>query len=210
MKQILTLLILLLGGLYGFAQFTTDFTITDLNNEGLTNAVQKSLNTLVNELNNAHSAKRTPQLTGMNLDERTKQSILLLWENSPFRGDETEIVEPGITSGNEYEVRNIPFIFTDLEKSDQYHEVAITFDGRGTLTSFHIAISQNLQRQVLKTGASVKDARRRQIILDYVEQFRTSYNTKDITFLNQVFSEDALIITGKVVKVKPTPENNFV
>lgn len=42
--------------------------------------------------------------------------------------------------------------------------------------------------------------RRRQLILDYVEHFRTSYNQKDINFLNQVFSDDALIITGKVIK----------
>ena len=33
-------------------------------------------------------------------------------------------------------------------------------------------------------------------------QFRTSYNTKDIQFLEQVFSDDALIITGKVISQK--------
>ena len=40
------------------------------------------------------------------------------------------------------------------------------------------------------------------MILDYVEQFRTAYNQKDINFLNQVFSDDALIITGKVITTK--------
>ena len=42
--------------------------------------------------------------------------------------------------------------------------------------------------------------RRRQLILDFVERFRTAYNQRDIQFLNQIFSDDALIITGKVVK----------
>ena len=40
------------------------------------------------------------------------------------------------------------------------------------------------------------------MILDYVEQFRTAYNQKDIDFLENVFSDDALIITGKVIRRK--------
>lgn len=56
--------------------------------------------------------------------------------------------------------------------------------------------------KVLKDNKDVTDSRRRQIILDYVEQFRTSYNQKDINFLEDVFSEDALIITGRVIKRK--------
>ena len=45
---------------------------------------------------------------------------------------------------------------------------------------------------------------RRQEILSYVEQFRTAYNEQDIHFLDNIFSEDALIITGSVTKVKKT------
>ena len=66
-----------------------------------------------------------------------------------------------------------------------------------------------MYRRVIEQGEEVTDFRHRQMILDYTEQFRTAYNTKDIGFLNQIFSEDALIITGKVIKVAPTKENNF-
>jgi hypothetical protein len=55
---------------------------------------------------------------------------------------------------------------------------------------------------VIKSNLELTDLRRRQLILDYVEQFRTAYNQKDINFLNQVFSDDALIITGKVIQQK--------
>ena len=55
---------------------------------------------------------------------------------------------------------------------------------------------------VIKSNLELTDLRRRQLILDYVEQFRTAYNQKDINFLNQVFSDDALIITGKVITTK--------
>ena len=52
---------------------------------------------------------------------------------------------------------------------------------------------------VIKSNLELTDLRRRQLILDYVEQFRTAYNQKDLPFLKQVFSDDALIITGKVI-----------
>lgn len=44
------------------------------------------------------------------------------------------------------------------------------------------------------------DATRRRQILNYCEHLRTAYTTKDIDFLRQVFSDDALIIVGNVVR----------
>ena len=45
-----------------------------------------------------------------------------------------------------------------------------------------------------------KDAANRRMILNYCEHLRTSYTTKDIDFLRQVFSDRALIIVGNVVR----------
>lgn len=208
-RKIITLTICLLCGVHqAFAQYNTEFTITDLNDEGLTVSVQKTLCELVNELNTAFAEKRTPKISKMNIDDRTQTSILMLWDNSPFRCDETEIVERAIKSNNEFEIRNIPFIFSELDPDDQYHEVAISFSKSGQLTSFYLTIEQNLYSQVIRSNTTVSDFRRRQMILDYVEQFRTAYNTKDISFLNQVFSDDALIITGRIIKPKATKDMN--
>ena len=44
------------------------------------------------------------------------------------------------------------------------------------------------------------DAARRRLILNYCEHLRTAYTSKDIDFLQQVFSDEALIIVGNVVK----------
>lgn len=44
------------------------------------------------------------------------------------------------------------------------------------------------------------DAVRRRQILNYCEHLRTAYTSKDIDFLRQVFSDEALIIVGNVVK----------
>ena len=54
--------------------------------------------------------------------------------------------------------------------------------------------------KVIAGKLEVKDADNRRMILNYCEHLRTSYNTKDIDFLRQVFSDQALIIVGNVVR----------
>ena len=55
---------------------------------------------------------------------------------------------------------------------------------------------------VLKKGKDVTDHRCRELILDFTERFRTAYNEHNINFLDAIFSDDALIITGKVIERK--------
>lgn len=194
---------MLIGVVQAFAQYETDIFLTDLNNERLKSSAEKTMSEMITEINNAFAEKRVPQISKMNISKSTQMSILNMWENSNFRCDKIEVVEPAIHYGGEYEVRNIPFVFPEMAKDEQIHEVAITFNASGTITSFHISIDKNLYRKVFSAGEEVKEFRRKQMILDFVEQFRTSYNTKDLVFLNQVFSDDALIITGRVVKTMP-------
>ena len=54
------------------------------------------------------------------------------------------------------------------------------------------------------------DAEHRRVILNYVEHLRTSYTTKDIDFLNQLFSEQALIVVGNVVRSLPQKEKGYL
>lgn len=57
--------------------------------------------------------------------------------------------------------------------------------------------------EVISGKLEEKDATNRKMILDYVEHFRTSYTTRDIDFLNQLFSENALIIVGRMIYSSP-------
>lgn len=47
------------------------------------------------------------------------------------------------------------------------------------------------------------DSLSRRKILSYCEHLRTAYTTRDIDFIRQVFSDNALIIVGHVVKTGP-------
>lgn len=65
-------------------------------------------------------------------------------------------------------------------------------------------------KRVISGDLEEADAANRRLILNYVEHFRTSYTTKDIDFLEQLFSENALIIVGTVIKSLPQSEVNYL
>ena len=202
MKKILALLFCFFVSFSLRAQYKTNVSVSDLDNQSLKSKIETNLSNLLSAFNNACLTQISLDLSGFNIDVNAKKSIEMLWKNSPFRCEETEIVEPALKlyAINEYEIRNIPLIFTKLD--NEYHEIAISFDMNGKIKSFHITLEQNVYENVFKARKDVTDLRRRQIILDYVEQFRTAYNTKDINFMNNIFSDDALIIVGRVVTVK--------
>ena len=58
-------------------------------------------------------------------------------------------------------------------------------------------------QKIISGQLSDVDSQNRKIIIEYMEKFRNAYITKDIDFLEQLFSEDALIIVGKVIKKAP-------
>lgn len=55
-------------------------------------------------------------------------------------------------------------------------------------------------KNVLSGRLEISDSLSRRKILSYCEHLRTAYTTKDLDFIRQVFSDDALIIVGHTVK----------
>lgn len=185
-----------------------NFTISDgIDNAAIKSKIENTVSKMLSEINDAQDDKRNLNFSAMgSIGTRVQQSMSMLWENSPFMCTDDEIIEHCLTTGTGYQVRNIPLMMKPIGDrefgEDEYQEAVISFDKQGNVESFYLSISMNLYMNVIKSNLELTDLRRRQLILDYVEQFRTAYNQKDIKFLNQVFSDDALIITGKVITTK--------
>jgi len=203
-RKICLLLILVTIGARG----QISFTLSDgIDNSTVKSKIESEVSRMLTEINAAQEAGRSLNFSAMgNIGTRVQQSMAMLWENSPFMCTDEEIIEHCLTTGSGYQVRNIPLMMKPTGErefgEDEYQEAVISFDKQGNIESFYLSISMNLYMNVIKSNLELTDLRRRQLILDYVEQFRTAYNQKDINFLNQVFSEDALIITGKVITTK--------
>ena len=207
MKRSLVITLLLLVATYAFAD-SVKFTISDgIYDKTIQTKIESEVSLLLTEVNNAQTSGRNINFSALSLNTSAQKSMAMLWENSPFICTDEEIVESCITTSTGYQIRNIPLMMMPRKdrnfNENEYQEAVISFDKKGNIESFYLSINMNLYMNVIKSNLELTDLRRRQLILDYVEQFRTSYNTKDINFLRQVFSDDALIITGKVIKQKP-------
>ncbi len=208
MKRIFYSLMLMFAGLSWITNAgAVNVTITDgIDNVAIKSRMEKSIVRILNEINAAQSAHRRLDFTVMGVNKQVQNSMEMLWQNTPFICVDDEIVEHCITTGAGYQIRNIPLLMKPASErefnEDEYQEAVINFDKKGNVESFHLSISMNLYMNVVKSNLELTDLRRRQMILDYVEQFRTAYNQKDAEFLNMVYSDDALIITGKVITQK--------
>ena len=189
------------------AQYSTDFRVTEVEDDELAANIDLAISGLLTAFNNAQGNGDVPHIAGIDITPEVEQNIMKLWADCPFRCVDTEVVERATkTPRGEYEVRNIPLMMVPIDGQSKdvswkkYQEAVFVLDKNGMVTDFHLALDANLYIKVMSSALTVDDVIRRQLILEYVERFRNAYNLKDLDFLETIFSDDALIITGKVVK----------
>ena len=202
------LFILLLNPLFAKGQYATYLTVTDIDNASVSGTMERTASQLLSNFNDAFFNNKKPDLNIKGLDGDGKKSILSMWETAPFRCIETEIIERGYSTPAGNQVRNIPLFLKNVPEDDSYAEIAINFNRKGELTDIYFTVDYHNYMEILNAeNNDVTDLRNRNMILDFVENFRTAYNRKDMSFLQKVYSNDALIITGKVVRVKENSDN---
>lgn len=181
-----------------------------MHNQQLKLKMERAVSVVFTEINRSHEVNlKKLDFSETYITRGAKQELNMLWENDHFRCVEEEVVERCLTTRDGYQVRGIPLIVNAATDNEElgYQEAVINFNKEGVITSVYYTINPdlytNLMGSVMKNKRNeVTDLSERMMILDYVEHFRTAYNQKDLRFLRQVFSDDALIITGKVIKVR--------
>jgi len=201
-KIIIISSVLMLISQVTLAQFNTKVLITDITNTSLKKKMQLNASSFLTSLNTAFAKEKTPKISSTAMSKPAIASVLSMWEMSNFRCYETDVIERALKrSQGGYEVRNIPIFMKEAPEDDQYQEIVIVFTNTGVIDNIYLSMETNRYNQLINEGADVTEYRHRQIILDFIENFRTAYNRKDIDYLNKVYSDDALIITGRVIKV---------
>jgi len=192
-----------------------------IDNPQLKEKMERAVSSVMTEINRSYDANKAKLAFAENYMIKDAQAELnKLWENERFQCVEEEIVERLLTTHSGYQVRGIPLIVKTADEDEElgYQEAVINFDANGVIVSFYYTINPELYSRLRMNQSQdkryeVTDLKDRMMILDYVEHFRTAYNQKDLKFLRQVFSDDALIIVGRVIKTKKTevmPSGNKV
>ena len=149
----------------------------------------------------ADNGEKTVKLSKDNVSKTAIEEIKEIWKSSAMSCPPMNLNCRCLKTSNGYQVRGIP---VDILEARQ--ELTISFDPDGLISNVAIAIDMNRYEELMAQKQSDLDYARRQIIVDFIENFRTAYNRKDNAMLNSVFSDKALIITGRVVKEKPNSD----
>lgn len=214
MRKIFTLFFVMLAvclhtSAYNQVRLVINDGIDDLQ---LKEQMERAVSFVMTEINHSYDNNRSKLSFSVNYMQKDAQNELnKLWENEHFHCVEEEVVERLLITHSGYQVRGIPLIVKTANDGEElgYQEAVINFDANGVIVSLYYTINPELyshlrMNRLQDKRFEVTDLKDRMMILDYVEHFRTAYNQKDLKFLRQVFSDDALIIVGRVIKTKKT------
>lgn len=176
-----------------------------ISNSALRSSMEMRVSNLLTELNSACAQNRDLELGTLHLTPKASQSLQMLWKNFHFSCDEQVIQQLCLQDVNGYEVRGIAITLTPMGNNfngELNRELTICFAPDQEITGVHMALANNVYASIVDKGKNVTDTRRRLEILKFVEDFRSYYDEKDIEALRYIYSDDALIITGKVIQRK--------
>jgi hypothetical protein len=198
MKKNLLPLLLLLIPFFCFSQ-TKDVSVTitgGISNSSIKKKIEANTSTLFSAINTAYLFNKTDiKLSEKYATINAIEQINEFWDKNAFYCTTNSIKEQLLGRNNLYQMRNIPCVFGNDEQLD----VVINYTSDGIINDFYVALELNQYKNVMD-AKGVVDQTRREIILNFIENLRTSYIKKDIDFIETLYSDNALIITGKVIK----------
>lgn len=181
--------------------------VEGLSDENLKTTMENNVNALMEALNTAASQNdKSVKLSKENLTNEAIKEIGLIWKSSAMICPPLNIMSKCLKTPNGYQVRGIPVDLIEADENEKRQELTVDFLPSGKISSVAIAIEMHRYDQIMAEKSSDIDYVRRQVIIDFVENFRTAYNRKDLKLLTSVYSDKALIITGKVISEKPNSD----
>ena len=109
--------------------------------------------------------------------------------------------------GDEVYCRSVPMDFAFSTNDKHFVEdVVFVLDSTARVSGLMFALEDRTVQDIL--SKSKWDDKHKMVLIQFLESYKTAFALKDIDYLSSIFSEDALIITGRVVK-KVSVENQI-
>jgi len=207
-KKLFYLLVLLLfSGQTLKAQLETcNLVITDgIQNEQLKRTIEKNVSEFLTACNTAIMKGGKPDLNKKATTADAQKRFSAIWETSSIGCSVSTLERKCLTrTAGGYQIRDIPVTMFDAPEKDQNQEIIINLTADGKIDDIFIAITQ--YTDLLSANEKTEDLALRVMVLDFVENYRTAYNRKDINLIEDMFSNNAVIIVGKEVRQKPNSD----
>lgn len=210
MKKLLSALLFIISCPFiALADDDVTFEIADGLQGPLKTKIEKQLSRLLTAINTAASAG-TDELNfkGIQFEnsETANQTICGLWNSVHFHTQDDDFYENCLSRKRAghvigYQIRNIYMDMIPVDdsyKEEPTKEFTVDFDTQGRISDVNMAMSKLQYQELLKAGEELQDLDNRQEVIYFCEQFANAYHKYDIQFMQDIFSDEALIITGRV------------
>ena len=204
------LLILSLWTVTGLAASGTSIKIVEgLDNEELRLVMEESLMNMVDDFQKAADAgAKNVKLSKDYMTSDAIDDVKLIWKSSAMTCPPMNLKCRCLHTSTGYQVRGIPIDMVEADENERRQELTVDFTPQGIINNVSISIDLHRYEELMAEKTSDLDYARRQIIINFVENFRTAYNRRDLKLINSVFSDKALIITGKVLLEKANSDTD--
>ena len=205
MKKLLCFLFGLFVMLSGYAQ-KVNFEFSDGIEEGiLKTKMEQQMSSLLSAINEANAVNADVNFSSIDITDDASASLTMTWEQVHFSIEDDDIVDhcislPGKSGG--FRIQNIGVLMNPNEESgydgEKRREIYHDFHKTGKIVDFNFTLGMNMYTEILKKGEELGDLDRRMQIIDWCEHFAKAYCDKNMKFMQTIFSDDAIIITGKM------------
>lgn len=151
---------------------------------------------MINEINKAYQSGTDLSYKFVSITNEAIKNLNSMWSFNTFYCPKDTISESLTKSMQNYEIRNVEIVI-DNENQKKSQEVAIEVNENGIITDIYFSLQQFQYKNIMATGNSVIEETRLNIMRNFLENMKTAYMRKDIEFIDNIFSDKALIIVGK-------------
>ena len=186
---------------------TCNLVITDgIHNERLKQTIEKNVSEFLSACNVAIIKGKKPDLNKQTTTNDARKRFLAIWENSPLACSISQLERKClIRPAGGYQIRDIPVTMFDAPQEEQNQEIVINLTADGKIDDVFIPVAQYID--LLNANIEIEDVGLRFIVLEFVERFRTAYTEKKLSYIADMFSDNAIIIVGKEIKKKPNTDS---
>lgn len=206
MKKILTLLFGLILCNFAIAQspYYTQVKLNSYVEAGAQARIEKTLSDFMTEIARAHSTKSNLNLSGIKINEYSKLTVMDIWnKNSRFVLPGRLVKFPAVKWKNKdvYRITPVVFLFDKEYEGEQVpKEYIIEVDANGMIVDFMRAGFPLALEGSSNVSDEIYDK-----IYHFLGELCTAHCSKNLSYLTDIYSDDALFITGfKIGKVTST------
>jgi len=211
-KSIRRIVLIVLGTLLFVqvhAQHATTFKFSETAPEQVLRVMEKNANALFSEINRKYDLDNSQLiLSSSAVTDFARNRIANMWAVSHFYCTRTSIHSRVLkmVGSDMYQVRDIPVCYKEAESDEyKYQSLVMEFDNQGKISDLYITISgYGCSRDI----TNLVDYKYKELINRFLDNYFTAYNCKDLDFIEKMFGEDVLMITGKVVNCKTKERTN--